>query len=188
MSQIITLSGLKTHLNITDTTHDTNLTVVVNAANEYVEQITGRFWGGTESQTEKADYHHTIFLEKLRDINTITSVKVDGDTLAADEYDLDVDTGRLTIYGSGSQEYNLYDRNIVEVVAVVGVSTVPADLLLATLEIASRMWNDLGKGGKTITSKSVGSYRITYGSAGSALGGKDNEVARILDSYKIKGL
>ncbi len=66
MSNIITTAALNTFMNAT--LLDGVSSSVVSAVNQYVEDYTGRFWGGTNTVTERYDWAPRIWL-RHQDVN-----------------------------------------------------------------------------------------------------------------------
>ena len=69
---VITVEELQAYTGSTAATD----TTVVNAVNAYINRVTGRSWGATETVTETHDYAPTIFLRHM-DVTGVTSVKRD---------------------------------------------------------------------------------------------------------------
>jgi len=168
---MITLAELKTYLGITGTDEDANLTLVVEAVNEQVEQTTLRNYGDDKTRTEIQDYRDSIFLQRMG-VKSITSVKnyqtgteTESAALDTDDYTFNF-IGRLTLDQNYGDDYNRGDYNAVTVVYVYGKrdgETVPADLKLAALQQAKEFYTGTaGSDSRHVKSESTGSYRIEF--------------------------
>lgn len=148
-NEYATLAELKTHLNINDTTYDTELSAKLTAASRRVDQDTGRrFWQDSVTSTRIYKPTHPELL-LVDDISTTTG--------------LIVETGRGTSWSTlDSNSYELLPENAsndsvaieaiqraygcwptcgptrVRVTAKWGWATVPDTIKAATLLIAAR--------------------------------------------------
>lgn len=183
---MITLAELKTYLGITGTDEDANLTLVVNAVNEQVEQTTLRNYLADKTRTEVHDYRDTVFLQRMG-IKSITSVKsyqqgteTEGDALPTDSYTWNK-YGRLTLDQVYGDDYGRKDYNHVHVTYVYGLAsgeTVPADLKLAALQQAREFYEGTSTGdSRRVKSESTGSYRIEFAD--------DSVFLNVLRKYKV---
>lgn len=168
---MITLAELKTYLGIEGTDQDATLTLVVNAVNEYIEQITLRNYGDDKTRTEVHDYRDSLFLQRMG-IKSITSVRnyqtgteEQSDPLDTDSYTFNW-VGRLTLDQNYGDDYNRGDYNAITVVYVYGKrdgEVVPADLKLAALQQAREFYEGTSTGdSRRVKSESTGSYRIEF--------------------------
>lgn len=168
---MITLAELKTYLGITGNDQDANLTLVVNAVNEQIEQITLRNYGDDKTRTELHDYRDSIFLQRMG-VKSITSVRLyqtgteeQTDPLDSDSYTFNR-LGRLTLDQTYGDDYNRSHYNSVTVVYVYGKAegeTMPADLKLAALQQAREFYEGTTTAdSRAVKSESTGSYRIEF--------------------------
>lgn len=160
---IISLADLKSYSGITDM-DDNKAQTVVDGVNQWVADYTGRYFGEVKQLTEVFDYAPAIFLHHI-DITEIVSVKVYGQDITIDTL-VNRTTGRVVISKYG------YDLNTsrrgydaIEVVYKSGVQEVPVDLKMATLQLAMDNYNRKDGKDAGITSTSIGSYNVSYGSA-----------------------
>jgi len=169
---LITTTELGNYINKTLAT-DSRATQVVSAVNQWVETYLGRYFGveaGGKTLTEVLDYTPVIFLDAM-DIVSIDEVKLFGTTLTSTEYVINNTTGRLVLSTSGStprvNNRSLYDA--VEVTYKAGVETVPADLKLAVLQLASENYNKRDTADNSnISSTSVGGFSVSFGTSTSS--------------------
>ena len=164
---IITTQELGEYLGI-DPTGNAKISSIVSAVNAWVVNYTSRHFGEDITITEKHDYAPVVFLNEA-DIKSITSVKVNGETIDLSDLKIDKTTGRILIYPYGEAKYGRNYFDAIEVVYVVG-GGVPADLKLATLQLASDNYNRNDSGEGNIASESVGGYSKSYGGAVMASG------------------
>lgn len=166
MSSIITKTELDQYLGITTETN--RATLVIAAVNQYVDSQTGRSWGSGTSVTEVHDYAPVIFLRRM-DVQSVTSVTINGSTVPTSSYSFSP-TGRLVL-STGRLGFDAR-RNEVTVVYVQGSGTVPADLKLAALALASDFYNYADNNQTEVTSEGIGSMRLTYASGSGSSTGK----------------
>jgi hypothetical protein len=172
MSSIITLTDLEAYTG--ETIDPTKGALVVAAVNDYIEHSTGRSWGATETVTgEMHDYAPVIFL-RHQDVAGVSKVERgqgtnDRTTLAVSEYFVN-NVGRLVL--SENRIGFRKTRDFIHVDYTYGVSTVPGDLKLAALALASDFNTYATDGQKEVSSEGIGSYRLTYASGASSATGK----------------
>lgn len=135
-----TLVDLKVHLDIPadDTSNDDELTDILDAAIDVVENIVGPLTTGPVTETHYGVSSPLIVLRQVPAVElTAVAVRLWG-TLAADQdvagYTLDPSTGVLRT----ATGYQL--RGDVTVTYTVGFSTVPAAVRLGTLIVAAQLW------------------------------------------------
>jgi len=175
---MLTLDELKTYLGIAldDTSQDARLQLVLDATNEYIEQVTLRNFGDDKTRTETHDYRDSVFLGRMG-VKTITSVKLyqsstetETDALDADSYTFN-QVGRLTLDQNYNDDYNRGDYNAVHVVYTYGKATgeaTPGDLILAALQTAREYYEGTsGNDSRRVVSESTGSYRIQFDTSSS---------------------
>jgi hypothetical protein len=139
----VSLDELKAYLNITVTTHDSELTSLrdaVEVAAENVADISLR------QQTVTSERHSggaDRIVLSTRPLVSVTTVAEDGTTLAATAYDIDLDTGILYRL-SGTYTLGVWSsghRNVsVTYEAGWSGSTVPSDIKHGILELARHLW------------------------------------------------
>ena len=130
---------------------------LIEGVSEYADSMCGRTWTkqSTDSITEKFDGGGSRFVVKISPIKEIVTVKVDGETLAADEfyvYDFMVRTDRVTSPGF---------RN-VEMVYKTNANNLPADLKMALLQWVGQLFKSSTDGGKVASHVSSGPVSIDY--------------------------
>lgn len=80
-----------------------------------------------------------LFLSRRHNVS-ITSIVVDGDTLTADDYEVDAESAKLTFLIDDVPVK--WRANKVTVVYAAGFSTVPADLKLAAMDFFRLAWQE----------------------------------------------
>lgn len=153
-------------------TSDTRASQIVNAVNEQVPNYIGRLFGvpeGGQEVTEVFDYKPLLFLNNL-DIQSVTELKVFGEVRAEGKYTLNKTTGRLVLSRSWSDTPSLVQNSIdlldaVEITYKAGKTTVPADLKLACLQLASDNYfkGDSADDAGGLSSASVGGLSLSFG-------------------------
>lgn len=176
---MIILAELKSYLWITDSSQDAILQIFVDSANKY---ITNYIWRNITAQdyTEYVDWDwQRIILLDNYPVNSITSFKVNEWTIETPDW-VDVDPNEyklvpeewkifLTFYKRrGFQNY--------EIVYNAGYSTIPWDLKLAWLKIASTYYNT--KDTDWIERESVAGDSITFWTK------ETDNILNILNLYK----
>lgn len=163
--------------------------MIVSATNAWVEAYTNRHFGESVQITETHDYAPVIFLNEA-DIKSIDEITVNDVLANLDELKIDKTTGRVRITCYGEQKYgrNYFDAIVVKY--TVGTDTVPSDLILATLQLASDNYNRNDKAEGNITSESVGGYSKSYGrasvtSSGSVISASNpNDYMNVFNFYR----
>ena len=156
-----TLSDLKTHLDITDSTDDAELTAYLSAARAQIERRVGYLAATSVSETVRA--RGAMFLLSHRPIQSITTVAAATSTtptfVAADlSFDGRAGTVWLTDGGDLSGTYVITYSS--------GMATVPDAVFLAVLITARHLWNT--KRGNTRRPSEDSSFQSASG-AGYAL-------------------
>ena len=175
---MLTLAELKTYLGIAedDDSQDARLQLVLDATNDYVEQVTLRNYGADKTRTDILDYRDNVYLRRMG-VKSITSVRLfqtgteeQTDPLETDSYTFN-SLGRLTLDQNYGDDYNRSHYNSVTVTYVYGKAegeTVPGDLKLAALQTAREYYE--GTGGadsRRVKSETTGSYRIEFDTSSS---------------------
>jgi hypothetical protein len=134
MADLCTLAEAKTHLNITTSTTDAELSAFVTVASDLVEAQANRVWR-TTTYTEKHNGGTTDLVLLHSPVTSITSITDDGGTVASTDYDL------IEANGLIHHEHGIFlgDRYDVTVVYVAG-GAVPALAKQATLETLRHLW------------------------------------------------
>lgn len=131
---VLTLADAKTHLNITVTTWDTELQVVIDAAEAAIARrvgpleatpVTNRVRGGGVS----------LLLTTLPVVSLTSVTSVDGDALDVD--DLYVSPGGVVEYASAT---TCFPAATYSVAYFAGRATTPDDLLFAVKELVRHLW------------------------------------------------
>lgn len=181
---LITLEELGKHLDTTLTSGG-RASAIVSGVNEFVENYIGRLYGtaeGGKEVTEVHDYAPVVFLNNL-DIQSVTELKVFGKVRAEGKYTLDKTTGRLVLARSWNDTPSLVQTDIthmnaVEVKYKAGVTDVPADLKLATLQFAADMFNKNDTAdGAGLSSASVGGLSLSFANAQSGTKNTDGSTS-----------
>lgn len=185
MSAIITTTELDTYTG--ETLDPARSTQVVNAVNAYIERLTGRSWGEVATVTdEEHDYEPVIFLRHM-DIQSVTEVSTgnptDSSVLSASDYYVN-DFGRLTLSNYPASSWSRARRDDVLVTYTHGVSTVPADLKLAALSLASDFYTYGDEGQAELGSEGIGSYRLDYKRGSNSATG--STYFGVIDSYRMR--
>ncbi len=160
---IISLEDLKSYSGITDI-DEAKAQDVIDGVNKWVSDYTGRFFGEVVDLTEVFDYAPAIFLNHI-DITEVESVKVYGQDITADTL-VNRQTGRVVISKYG------YDLNIsrkgydaIEVKYKSGMTEVPVELKMATLQLAMDNYNRKDGKDAGVIATSIGGYSISYGNS-----------------------
>ena len=148
MSKIITIEELAQIESNPNLKNDPKANAYTDMANDWVEHYTNQIFGEIKTKTKKLDYSPAIFLEP--NIKEIITLAIDGQT---EPFKLNNDTGRVRLPKGYS------DQSEVEIQYRVGTETIPADLKLATLNLAREMMN---KPDSFIASENIGGYSISY--------------------------
>lgn len=148
-SEPLVLADVKTRLRIDNDTENTDLTFMIQAAREVVEQRTNRSLI-TQSRTMKMDYFPCSDTIRLLNgpIQSVTSVKYYNDsevltTMSSSDYWVDLNGDRLVIKNSWPSTYEM--PNAVEILYVAGygaASDVPAPLKNAMYMIIAHMYEN----------------------------------------------
>ena len=184
MSSVITIEELTTY-NSEETLDAGRAELVVDAVNEHVESTTGRCFGETKTATETVDYAPVVFLSH-QDVQAVTEVtfgRGSGDPTTADTDSYYVNPYGRLVLGSGPTSYT-QNRDYVHVTYTYGVTTVPGDLKLAALALASDYYSYATDSGREVSSEGVGTYRLTYARGASSSSGAS--LAGTLERYRTR--
>ena len=131
---LITLAEAKAHLNITSSATDAEVQSFVTVACELVQGYADRTWD-IGSAVESFDGGGDTILLRQSPITSITSVVVDGTTLAAANYDSDLANGIIRTITPTTEGV----ANVV-VTYAVGDASPPALAKHAALETVRHLW------------------------------------------------
>lgn len=132
-----TIADLKIHLNMTGTENDGELADVLDAAVEMVGGLIGPIVSVTVTETHYGMSSNLLLLRRMP-VGALTAISArygaTSTALTLGDYELDPATGIVrTVSGSGF-------RGDFTVTYSSGRATVPADIRLAVLIIASHLW------------------------------------------------
>jgi len=175
MSSIISTETLGDYLGV-NLQSNSKATLVVNSINQWVENYTHRHWNTDEKTItdETHDWASAIYL-RVGNIKSITSVTVLGEPFEIGTYDFNKNTGRLVINGGDNLTLdNKSGANQIVVKYKVQCSEIPADLILASLELAGTAFKR--KDGRDVASEGVGGYSVSYNAQAVNSAGASNPV------------
>lgn len=157
---VISNTDLETYM-AGETLDSDRTTQVVAAVNAYVENVTGRSFGGTKTITDEVHDAASVIFLRHADVSEVLSVKRGRGngtptTLEADSYFVN-SYGRLVLSEARNGFYR--GRDYVKVSYTYGVADVPADLKLAALSIAADFYSYANDGNTMVTEIAIGSYR-----------------------------
>ena len=199
MSQIITVDDLTSYKNTTLVAGVAQQ--VVDAMNSWVETRTHRCFGEQKTVTERYDWGRRIWLRQ-QDINTTSLTLKLGypgqpqTTLQTTGYWVNI-YGRVTLLWQqlAASAPSMSFSDYLEATYTYGVETVPDDLTMAVLGIASTFYNYAVNNQQDVVAATVGSYHLQYsgsvrGVAGTADPAKSTADANwaIIDSYRRQRL
>lgn len=123
----ITLSELKTHLNITDTNRDARLTTLADAVNAFVRRVTAKDWNvQTYSEAYQGTGQRTLTLRHYP-VYSVTAVTYDGRALVLPPTPWDPDTtyspGQLVSVGSVGYSAIVSNTNVNPIIDTAGSGT-----------------------------------------------------------------
>lgn len=134
----VSLTDVKTHLNITGTGDDSELLAMTAAATGLIEGQVGPITRRTVTDT--VDGGRSTVILSTAPVASVTTVVENGSTLASSAYSLDGESGVLTrLFGQSDAVWADGARNI-SVTYVAGRTDVPADLRHAVLETVRHLW------------------------------------------------
>jgi len=152
---LVDLTTVKTHLNITTTTNDTELTSMIDRATPIIEKIVGPViqriitdeqhepTGATLALIERPVVSITTCTEFVGKVAYTITIITDPTTSGTYTATLDSDKGVLTRWATSSpREW----AGFVWVTYVAGRDSVPSNVEYATLELIRHMW-DTQRGG-----------------------------------------
>jgi len=131
---VVTLTQVKTHLNITTTSDDTELTFFAGVATALVQGHADRIFEVT-SLTQTFDGGTDTFVLRTSPLTTVTSVTVSGTALAAATYVADLQNGIVRTLARQPAGFGT-----VVIAFTVGSTDVPDLIEQATLEAVRHLW------------------------------------------------
>lgn len=141
-TDIVSLADAKAHLNITDSSSDSELAGFISAATGPVEQYVGAVINRTVTETFDGG-RPNVLLSHLP-VASITSVVDGGATLTADDYEVATDSGVLyRVAGSGLSAFTAGVRSVVAVYVAgqaAAIAAVPGHIRMAALIIIQHLW------------------------------------------------
>lgn len=175
---IITLTDLKSYLNITGTTEDTHLTIIVNGVNTAINNYVGRELESDEYSEVYDGPGTDALLLKHFPVTAITEVLLKGQEIEEwtgwgdDDWESSSNEYYMKDDGSAGILYNRYcwpnGRAIISIQYTAGYETIPADIYLGTLQLAA-YWRNITQPSRIgIVSEYLGAYNINTMSSLSA--------------------
>lgn len=145
MTLVATLDELKAQLNYTGSnSNDTELTMYLTAASEYVESVVGPL--AVATFTETAQLQTGFLALRKRPVVAITSItpQLSATSLDATNYELDsAANGVRFLYGVATN----WSAGWFTVVYTAGLASIPTRVKLAGLIIAAHLWRTQNGGG-----------------------------------------
>lgn len=169
-----TLEKVKQDLGTTSTEYDTLLTDYISYASSLIDNYLG-FSLQAQDYVEKyiiqmSEYPDVIVLKRTP-VNSINYVKVDGEDLTSNDYEVRLDQGIVVLkqYSFGAEVEISYN-------AGYNVNEIPAEIEFITRKITTALFQR--RDGLTIQSERAGGVSITYASDA-----VENEINRLLNSF-----
>jgi uncharacterized phiE125 gp8 family phage protein len=165
---MITLSDLKTYLQITNSDDDSLLNVYIDDATAYLEKYTeNKFTAVTYSDEpiDTYDQHKEIILNAFPVTNV--TLKYDGDNVDTDRYKTDLKSGAIYLDFTPESSFTKYTIDYEAGYTVTATSSeVPLDLQLIVKQMIKDLYQTntvAKKGGGNITSKRLDDFQVSYG-------------------------
>jgi len=185
---LTTLNNAKSYLDITNTSHDDLIELLIKSATDFIENYCGRRLIETTYTNEKYDGTGCNYLLlKNYPVNSSNTFKLernnaydntdDWEEINSDDYYIDYNEGIVTYpkgFGAKKQKYRVtytagYDRNSDDWMF---------DLEYVCLQLVSVLWNKRKAGG--ISNQSFGNFSVAF-----INGIEQNEMIKnVLDKYK----
>lgn len=144
-----TLDELKTHLDVTSTTHDSEMQDTLDAAAQLVAQHVGPL--DAETVTERHRQPGDPLVLRKSPVVSVSSVTDFGGTAyASTDYTLEPESGLLYLAYDGA--YSAWSSSGVTVVYEAGRSTLPRPIAMAILIVAADLWETQMGGGAGVPS------------------------------------
>jgi len=161
MADLITDTELKIYLQIPadDQQHKELLKKLISVGSGYVQGFCGRLFK-EEELTETLDGNgHTEILLSEMDVNSITTLTIDGTAILAADYELYPDEGSIklmdgSVFTSGS-------HNVV-VTYKAGTQEVPEEIKFVLLEICARKFKEIDRNRQGVRSESFGDQSVSF--------------------------
>lgn len=131
---VVTLARVKTHLNITATTHDGELQSVIDASEAAIAEKCGPL-ASTATTARVRGGGYGLVLPVIPAVSLTSVTPADSTALTLSDLYLDTEAGVVT-YDSGAS----FTARYYDVVFSAGRATCPADLQLAVLELVRHVW------------------------------------------------
>jgi len=156
---IASLSEAKEYLNITDSSHDTELAQFIDAADPVIENIVGpvtsaqfdEFYDGGLSSIV-LQHWPVISVETLTEyagtVPTVLTVAATPDVVTASSYTIDKAAGIIYRVGIGVPNWFASGAGNVRVQYTAGRSSVPANIKLAALELIRHLYQSTQQSGR----------------------------------------
>lgn len=161
---LVSLANTKTFLQITDSAQDSVLNLVIPQVEDYVSKkcqrtfestvYTNEEYDGTDNTELKLKNFPVITFTQL-DRNRVTDNTDDWETIDADDYWVDTDTGiitKISDFTTGTKNYRA--------TYTAGYASVPDDVQLAVMMIVSEFLNTRRAGG--IKQESLGDHSVSF--------------------------
>lgn len=194
---LCTLAGLETYLGLESGDHDAGLENLIDAVSAASEAYTGRKLAARDYSWRKNGNGETLMLVDEWPLNSITTLKINGVTIAESStpelgtagYRIDSVAGIIRLIGY------VFSRGIdnIEINANAGYAAIPGDLAQAAIEWAAWKYKesnlaDVGVGvlGKTQEERPANQGTTTFWTSGSDKNIPPN-VKWVLDRYKRAG-
>ena len=154
---LVTLSDVKAHLNITGTSHDTELSGFISAATPVVEDIVGpvttrtvdEWYTGGGSKIVLRQYPVASITSVTEYAGTTGTALTQANVDTADSYAYTLESGGVLARRTGSLGTNFTTGvDNVHVVYVAGRSSIPANIRLAALELIRHWYQLTQQGGR----------------------------------------
>lgn len=145
MAQVITPTDLRDYLGVAGSGRDAKVTLIANGLNEFVVNYTHRDWQQIERTGEKyPGPGGRVLVLKHYPVTEITALTEDGNTIdptLSSEIELDPDLG--FVFRISGNWFRTLER-IYTITYTGGPNGVPADLMMATLEMGAYLWRTTG--------------------------------------------
>ncbi len=135
MADLISLADAKAALNITTSVHDTELATYIAAATPVIEEIAGPQVASTHTWTTSGG--GTLVAVPHSQLTSVTSVTVNGTTLDASEYTVDLVAG--IVYAGTRAAPGRFDAGDVVIVYGVGAGA-GSNVQMAARELVRFWW------------------------------------------------
>jgi hypothetical protein len=171
----ISKTDVSNHLNITalSSAAEATLDVIIAGVEAAADTFCNRTFGATALQTELFDGNSDIFFPRKMPVSSITSVKIDGDLVAADD-----------IYNYGHYirlGYRAAPGNRIVEITYTPTETLPNDVKLALIQWAGQLFKAAEDGGKVTERVRVGEVELWF----KTQDGMPKFVEQVLARYRV---